>query len=473
MRKTMTLMLAFIAFVLNAQQVKFTSEDFPGIEKRMINTNQYYLPLSNSEFLVAVGKANSDDATIIKSAKNCKTLWSVPAIQGYLSAAIFGKNILVFSADGGRNGYYKIDAVHATLLDNTSGKIIAEKDIATYTKKALTDIFVLTDSANNFKDLILRSTELERLTIFELFNISEDFGYTDNLQAISLDDNLNISTNTLDVTGIQKAQFLGCTCNNNNDIFLASIQNNSISVSRYDAATSKIAASVTAACNFEHDVVKIDGEVKEHQNNIWLACGIDEVKRTASSLVTGVFNFDNKSGLIKQDLLDKDYLKGYAEKTSHLRIIGTQFYNDKLIVIKEFNTPDRSAISNTPYVTYGPVIVSVYSSAMKLLKEVSADEKISEFYSLPSAYYKLIDNHLYMFYNSTRLSGIRSIYQVINVDDFSVSDPKQIKIDDAKLNMLLFSPGTIWFNHTALLPYAEQNMIAPNKMVTRFKAVDF
>src|SRR5690242_20303844 len=97
MRKAITIVLAFISLVLNAQQVKFTSDNFRGIEKNMINTNHYYLPLSNSEFLFAAGKAHSDDVTLTKADKNSKILWTVPDIEGYLSASVLGKNILILS----------------------------------------------------------------------------------------------------------------------------------------------------------------------------------------------------------------------------------------------------------------------------------------------------------------------------------------------------------------------------------------
>lgn len=473
MKTTLTVVLLLSTYLLTAQQIKFTSDNFQGIEKNMINTNNYYLPIGNSEFLFAAGKANSDDVTLTKADKSCKTLWTVTGIKGYLAASILGKNILIFSAiNSSRWSYYFIDAVHATLLDNATGKIIAEKDVPTYTKKAVTDVYVLNDSAANFKYLILRSTELEKVRMTSMFSIRKEFGRTNNLQAISLDNNLDISTNTLAIGDIQKAEFIGCTCINN-DIVFASIQNNSINVCRYNAGASNIAATITAACDFENDVAKIDADISIHNNNIWLACKFDEAKKAASSLITGVFNFDNRKGIIQHDVMDKDYLKKYAEKISSLSITGTEFYDDKFIVIKEFSTFGTTA-SHTAYTAFGPVVISVYSSAMKLLKEVAADERVSVFYSIPSAYYKLIDNNLYVFYNSTKLSGIRSKYQVFNLDNFSLSDANEIKIDDAKLTMVLYSPGTVWFNHTALLPYAQQNnMLNPNKMVTKFKVADF
>src|SRR2546423_1442810 len=106
MKIMFTLALLGIVSLLNAQQEQFTSDDFPGIEKKMVNTNHYYLPLNNNEFLIAVGKPNDDDVTIIKSDKNCKTLWSVPNVQGYLGAVSFDKNIIIFSAgSAGKNGY--------------------------------------------------------------------------------------------------------------------------------------------------------------------------------------------------------------------------------------------------------------------------------------------------------------------------------------------------------------------------------
>ena len=40
--------------------------------------------------------------------------------------------------------------------------------------------------------------------------------------------------------------------------------------------------------------------------------------------------------------------------------------------------------------------------------------------------------------------------------------------------MVLYGPGIVWFNNSALLPYAEQNnMFNPNKIFTSFKGTDF
>ena len=76
------------------------------------------------------------------------------------------------------------------------------------------------------------------------------------------------------------------------------------------------------------------GEIKLQQNNIWLACKFDESKTTPLSLVTGVFNFDNKQGRIKQDLFNKDYLKQYAEKTSRINIMELIFIKTDLLLLK-------------------------------------------------------------------------------------------------------------------------------------------
>ncbi len=314
------IVLLCTSLLTKAQQALFTSNDFPGIERSMINSNRYYLPLNNSEFLFAVSKAHSDDVTIIKADKTCKTLWTLPNIEGYLSVAVLGKNILVFSAgNSGVSDYYFPDFVHATLLDNASGKIIAEKDIPD-NAKACTDIHILTDSVGNFKYLILRPTELEEVKRVPHFNARENFGHTVNLQVITFDNNLNINTNNLDVSTIQKAAFLGCTSNDNNDIFLAFIQNNTISVFKYNAGASASSATVTAECNFEHDVAKEDGIIRLYENKVWLACKLDDGKKTPLSLVTGIFDFNSKKGLVQQVLLEKDYLKKYVERTGGLYI---------------------------------------------------------------------------------------------------------------------------------------------------------
>src|SRR5882672_586967 len=94
MKKIFSLILICTFYLSNAQQVQFTSSDFPGIAKKMANANNFYLPLSDNEFLFAGGNGNSNDVTLVKSDKNCKTLLTVPGIQGYQFAAILGKNII-------------------------------------------------------------------------------------------------------------------------------------------------------------------------------------------------------------------------------------------------------------------------------------------------------------------------------------------------------------------------------------------
>jgi len=329
----------------------------------------------------------------------------------------------------------------------------------------------LTDSARNFKYLILRSTQQDKVTLIAASKAAELFGHTDNMQAIRLDSNLNIITTALDVSGIQKAEFIECTCNNENDIFVASIENNTISASRYSAGGSKITATVNAACNFENDVVVTKAQIALYQNKLWIAGKFDEAKNP-NSLVTGVFNFDNKKGLIQQDIIDKDYLKQYAQKISNVDIVGTEFYNDKFIVIKDFYTAGRT-YQGTDHTIFGPLVVSIYSSTLKQLKEATADENFDLFYSIPSAYFKLLNNQLFIFYNETKFRGIYTKYYTINLDNFSVSAVNQIETD-AKLTSMLYGPGIVWFDKTALLPYATQhNSLNPNKMVTNFKAVGF
>ena len=121
---------------------------------------------------------------------------STPKIDYYLYASVFGKDILVFSAyNSDIHGFKAISKVHATLINSETGAIVAEKDIPTYSSKAVTDIYILTDSNNNFKYLMLRSTKEERGLMLTT-KTYRNFGYTENLQSISFDKNFNINTVT-------------------------------------------------------------------------------------------------------------------------------------------------------------------------------------------------------------------------------------------------------------------------------------
>jgi len=55
MKKILCFLCLFICYLCNAQQVQFTSSDFPGISKGMTNTSHFYLPLGDNEFLFAGG----------------------------------------------------------------------------------------------------------------------------------------------------------------------------------------------------------------------------------------------------------------------------------------------------------------------------------------------------------------------------------------------------------------------------------
>src|SRR5436305_15297693 len=96
----------------------------------------------------------------------------------------------------------KLDITTTTL--NTSN---LQKEITVFSNKTFTDTYVLTDSNQNFKYLILRSTEQEKSRSFN-FKYEQHGGFTDNLQAVSFNEKLDITTTTLNTSNIQKAQFI-------------------------------------------------------------------------------------------------------------------------------------------------------------------------------------------------------------------------------------------------------------------------
>lgn len=472
--------LCLISITGYCQTIQSTSDPYSGMEDQMTNSRCFYLPLSSTEFLYAGARVNSNDVSLIKLTREYKTEWSIPELDGYLGAAKLGDDIIVFSAKMYKRmgiSFNYLKSVHATLIDNSNGRIKGEKDVSTYSDKALMDILILTDAEHNFKYLMLRTTQQEKIVVLGQFKSEKQFGSTGNLQAISFDGNLN--TKTLDFTGnaVQNGQFVSCCSNTNGDIFITTWQNNLLSISRYSAGSTGNPESITAKTNFENDAAVQDkGSIKIENNKILVCCKIDEEKKTASTIVSAVFDFDTKKSAIQQQLLDKDYLKQYDEKEGNAYPVGCEFYNDKLIFIKEIQSvQQRGAGSDfSSNLRYNPIIVSIYEDSMRLLKELQVDEDLRVFMPSFGSGYKILNNKLFFFYNYNKGKiGIQTRYQFINLDDFSSEQEQKFDVD-ARASTVLQGPGIIWFGNTGLFPFVhEESLLNPNKISTTFKTIQF
>jgi len=205
-----------------SQEIKFTSDELTGMQSQLANDNTYYLLLNDNNVFYAGGKADGSDMILYTLNKEGIVMWSNSKIDNFLGAAKFKNNILVFSASNeSRSGY--IHSIRATLLGAEKGQVILEKEIPVFSDKTFTDTYVLTDSNQNFKYLLMRSTEQEKSRSYN-FKYEQHGGFTDNLQAVSLNEKLDVATITLNTTNIQKAQFISCICNNDGDIFIAFAQ---------------------------------------------------------------------------------------------------------------------------------------------------------------------------------------------------------------------------------------------------------
>jgi hypothetical protein len=127
-----------------------------------------------------------------------------------------------------------------------------------------------------------------------------------------------------------------------------------------------------------------------------------------------------------------------------------------------------------PYFDFKPLVVSIYNKEMHQEKELTVNEDFRAYISYSSVGYKILGNKLFLFFNYNKGKiKIHTRYQIIDLDNLALENETELDVDH-KLSTILYGPGMIWFNNTALIPFIHQeNILSANKLSTTFKAVDF
>ena len=475
MKKLFVFSLLMAQLCAKGQHVNFVSDEFSGVQKN-INGRDHYIKLDGDNFLYAGSKLYDDEVTLYKLDKNCKTLWNIPEVKGFLYASKLNNNILVFTESYDKS--YIANSIHVQLLSSDKGQVIAQKNIPVVSGNQRTIFYLLSDSDKNFRYLLMRTTQQKGSSKYVNFKDEKTEGYTDKLEALSLNDKLDIKTTDLNVQPFQQAAFISSICNEQSDIFISYLQNNTISVSRYNAGEPNIAATVSAKTNFDKDVAIFStGFTRLQQNTVILSCTFDEEKETWNTLVTGTFDFDNNKAVVTQDLIDKSYIKQYTESydagLGNVYTIGMMIYKDKIIVIKEGQTPKYTMNKDDIYYVYQPLIIDVYDFNMKKIKELIVDENEYVFPSFSNAGYKILNNSLYLFYTQNKGIGLQPKYRIINLDNMVVGKEVEFEMD-RKINSALYGPGIVWLDNATLVPFlSKDNLFSGKKYSTVFRSVDF
>ena len=366
------------------------------------------------------------------------------------------------------------------MLNKKNGQVIIEKQIPAFTDKTTTDASLLTDSIGNCKALLLRNTNQKNSfgSLFS-FNADIDFAKTNDLQVITFDKNLNAQQQTITLPGLTDAQFVASAAGENNAIYFAYIISNNIIVAKYNTVSMKIEKDIKAGLDFDNDVRPITRTFLVVKNNIaFISAKLDEKRNSKSTFVIGKFDFNIGKGYVVQELEDRSYLKDADARGKNFESIDAFAYKDKFIVVKEAHAVKGGTYSvnggtSSTYFDFGPVLVSVYDSAMHKIKDFTTNEEERIYYYVPSAGATLNGNKLYVFYNNNNWKlNSHSKYQVINLDNLSIGADNEIEFDH-NLNTLMYAPCIQWFGNNVIIPLTGNAHVLGGKVQTSFTTVEF
>ncbi len=241
----------------------------------------------------------------------------------------------------------------------------------------------------------------------------------------------------------------------------------------------KMEGDIKAGLDFNNDVRPITRTfLVIKNNNAFISGKLDEKRNSKSTFIIGRFNFNTGKGNILQELEDRSYLKDADARGKNFESIEAFAYNDKFVVVKEAHAIKGGGYSvyggtGDSYYDFGPVLVSVYDSAMHKLKDFTTDEEERIYYYVPSAGATLNGNKLYIFYNNNNWKiKSHSKYQVLNLDNLSTGPDTEIDLDH-NLNSLMYAPCIQWFGNNVIIPLTGNAHLLGGKIQTSFATVEF
>lgn len=481
MRKVLIISLLFVQHLVNAQIIKATSDKYKGYINNINDNGSNTLTINDHSFLLVTTKFGKPDATLTLLDTKYNTIWQTQEMENYIAAGLLNGNILAISAKGVKErNRFNIKTLTATLLDKKNGQVISEKQIPAFSDKTTTDVSLLTDSIGNCKALLMRNTNQKNSNGgFFSFNADLDFAKTNNLQAVTFDNNFNVQQQTITVPELAGAQFIASAVGDNNALYFAYVAGNNTIVQKYNTGSMKMEGNIKAGLDFDNDVRPVTRTFLNIKNNIAFISGkLDEKRNSKSTFIIGRFNFNTGKGSIVQELEDRSYLKDADARGKNFESINAFTYKDKFVVVKEAHALKGGGYSvyggtSSPYFDFGPVLVSVYDSAMHKLKDFTIGEEERIYYYVPSAGATLNGNKLYVFYNNNNWKiNSHSKYQVINLDNLSIGADNEIELDH-NLNSLMYAPCIQWFGNDVIIPLTGNAHLLGGKIETSFATVQF
>src|SRR5215471_2964339 len=111
MKKILALLPVLTFYLTQAQQIKFTSDKFSGFPTSITHERDNYLQINDNEIVFVTRQENKDKTNLVAMDKNCNVLWTISQMEGFVSAAKFGKNTIVLSVnDADKDGSLLIKA---------------------------------------------------------------------------------------------------------------------------------------------------------------------------------------------------------------------------------------------------------------------------------------------------------------------------------------------------------------------------
>ena len=168
-------------------------------------------------------------------------------------------------------GRGEMTKIKVTLLNKKNGKVNSEKDIDIFKTKNYNDVNTLTDSAGNFKCLLVRSPGGGNKRKNSDFEEDHDFATTVNADIFTISGMLDIKRKTIDAEAFKDAQFLTSACNEKGDLFFAYADNNAITIEKYAAGNYELISSSSANISHPNDIRTIQKPVMKIKDDFaWL-----------------------------------------------------------------------------------------------------------------------------------------------------------------------------------------------------------
>ncbi|HEU4472680.1 MAG TPA: hypothetical protein VFR58_16410 [Flavisolibacter sp.] len=347
--------------------------------------------------------------------------------------------------------FYRVDEPKYIVVDMTTGEKLQDQPLYTNGPKISVDLFVLRDSADELKCIVINETVPK-------FMATSYKTYLMNIKDMGGELKPPIDTDGMDV--------MAFLANGNGDLFVANCKDDFVQVTKYNAQgglvktlTTNIKAKKNVAMCFRKDAgedkVLLATSYLDKRDGFFSLTRFDFAAATISYGPTDEINKTYLSGIEKIEV--KGLMRRNFEGMDELQAADIILAGDKIIVIKEYyylkasGTPSRP----TSRPTSEGLVVSFYDRNLKPLKSIGLNRWNETLTSGSlSIGHHVYGNKLYLVF-----ANIRGIMSHANV--FSTIDLAAMKFEDNKVldhqNYASFfyteGASTIWFDKSLLINY--------------------